>query len=39
MKSRSICLSVSRRNEDLEDIIDEYADLWVILPVGHQQEK
>ena len=28
MKSRSLCLSVSRKNEDIEDVIDEYADMW-----------
>ena len=28
MKSRSICLSVSKRNEDMVYIIDEYADMW-----------
>lgn len=28
MKSRSICLSVSKRNEDMVEIIDEYADMF-----------
>lgn len=27
MKSRSICLSISKRNEDMVDVIDEYADM------------
>lgn len=34
MKSRSLCLSVSRKNEDLEDIIDEYADMWGMSKAG-----
>jgi len=34
MKSRSLCLSISRRNEDLEDVIDEYADMWGMSKAG-----
>jgi hypothetical protein len=28
MKSRMKCLSVSKRNEDALDLIEEYADMW-----------
>ena len=28
MKSRNMCLYVNRRNEDVLDLIDEYADMW-----------
>ena len=28
MKSRSICLSISKRNEDMIDVIGEYADIF-----------
>jgi len=28
MKSRNMCLYVNRKNEDVIDLIDEYADMW-----------
>ena len=34
MKSRSICLSLSRRNEDMAELIDEYADLLGMTKAG-----
>jgi len=27
-KSRNMCLYVNRKNEDVLDLIDEYADMW-----------
>ena len=34
MKSRSLCLSISRKNEDMEDVIDEYADMLGMSKAG-----
>ena len=28
MKSRNMCVYVNRKNEDVLDLIDEYADMW-----------
>ena len=28
MKSRMKCLSISRKNEDTWDLVQEYADMW-----------
>tara|TARA_E500000318_G_C3567668_1_gene216430 strand:+ start:1821 stop:1997 length:177 start_codon:yes stop_codon:yes gene_type:complete len=28
MRNRARCLSVSRKNEDTLELIDEYADIW-----------
>ena len=34
MKSRSICLSISKRNEDMVEIIDEYAGIFGMSKAG-----
>ena len=34
MKSRSICISLSKRNEDMAEVIDEYADLLGMTKAG-----
>lgn len=34
MKSRSICLSISKRNEDMLDLIDDYADIFGMSKAG-----
>ena len=34
MKSRSICLSISKRNKDMVEIIDEYADIFGMSKAG-----
>jgi len=34
MKSKSICLSISRRNKDIVEVIDEYADMLGISKSG-----
>jgi len=34
MKSRSICLSISRPNEDMVEVIDEYADMLGMSKAG-----
>jgi len=28
IKSRNMCVYVNRKNEDVLDLIDEYADMW-----------
>ena len=34
MKARSICLSLSRRNEEMAEVIDEYADIFGMTKAG-----
>ena len=34
MKSRNMCLYVNRKNEDVIDLIDEYADMWGMSKAG-----
>lgn len=34
MKTRSICLSLSKRNEEMAEVIEEYADMFGMTKAG-----
>lgn len=34
MKTRSICLSLSKRNEEMAEVIEEYADIFGMTKAG-----